>query len=645
MTTATNLAADSAAVGVQAETIDGDVHVYLVQAGATPEKKYEVGVNYLNGGVPSKALELVEEAIAGGHDTSKVRFYWLLALISGRTSRQLSAEDNSRLDALWQDPVVARSDQWAQGIRVVLRLLDSLRAPRADAGPILAQFDHLGSCQREQILRHLDVFLRGPLADEMWQRELNAATSNRFAADRGDRVWMFFEPAPAGPRVRLPAPEATTVGERVAALAATAVFVIAFGYSGWELLTHGSVWGLIGWLAVCAAGYISGPRWLDRCWRAQGQARYALLRTPAPMAAAPTRGFASGVDHMFEHYFQTWVPHGTDRTEWLAATAGVRRQLRDEIVEIYRESRTKAEQVRWLIRHEIAEVERNWRNGTLFTPNDQFSTQPATTRTLVAGVSALALGSLLVISALLRADPFGGTLALVTVVAAGYYAARRWLNISLERRRAVADAAESQHKLAQREDAFARWKDKLAAKPTDQEMATWLDCDKKVLLNRAIRHYGLTRSDMISHAFLETPAESYKRARVRNGPWRYTRYRILVFLLTPDGMRQLTFELDTGDGAFEQRERKSYRYEAVASVQVTVAHDYRQTFELYLVSGQPISFRVADPSILRLPDEDEQAQSDATQDATGLSNTLRVLEGVAAEGKTWIAREAQAQNA
>jgi hypothetical protein len=107
----------------------------------------------------------------------------------------------------------------------------------------------------------------------------------------------------------------------------------------------------------------------------------------------------------------------------------------------------------------------------------------------------------------------------------------------------------------------------------------------------------------------------------------------------------MAFDLNTDDGTFQQRARKSYRYEAVASVQVSVTHDYRQTFDLHLVSGQPISFRVADPSTLRLPDEDDQAQSDATQDATGLRNTLRVLEGVAAEGKTWIAREAQAQNA
>lgn len=566
-------------------------------------------------------------------------------MISGRTSRQLSAEDNSRLYELSRHPVVSKNDPWAQGIRVVLRLVDSLRASGADPWPIITEFDHLDSCQRQPILRHLDVFLKGPLANEMWNRELRTAKSNKTAGDRGNRVWMFFEPAPARPRVLLPVPETTTLGALAAALAAAAVLLIALGYIGWDLLIHGSVWGILGYLAVCAGGYTGWPRWLDRNWRVQRQARYVRLSIPAPRAAAPVRGFASGVDHTFEHYFQTWVPHGTDRLEWLAATAGVRGQLRDEIVEIYRESHIKAEPLGWLIRHEVAEVERKWRNGTLFASSDQYSIRPAATRILVTGVGLLAVGSLIVIGAVVRDDPIFGTLALVAAVMSGYLAGRGWLNIILERRRAATDAEESRQKLARREAAFVQWQEKLSAKPSDQEMAKWLDCDKKVLLDWAIRHYDLTRSDLISHAFLETPATSYKRARVKNGPWRYTRYKILVFLMTEDGIRQMAFDLKTDDGDSQQRERKSYRYEAVASVQVAVANDYRQTFELYLVSGRPISFRVADPSTLWLPDEDNEAQSKATQDATGLRNTLRVLEGVAAEGKVWIAREARAQEA
>jgi hypothetical protein len=55
-TNVTNSADDSATVGAQAQVIHGDVTTYFIRPGATAKEKYEVGVNYLNGGVPSSAL-------------------------------------------------------------------------------------------------------------------------------------------------------------------------------------------------------------------------------------------------------------------------------------------------------------------------------------------------------------------------------------------------------------------------------------------------------------------------------------------------------------------------------------------------------------------------------------------------------------
>jgi hypothetical protein len=40
-------------------------------------------------------------------------------------------------------------------------------------------------------------------------------------------------------------------------------------------------------------------------------------------------------------------------------------------------------------------------------------------------------------------------------------------------------------------------------------------------------------------------------------------------------------------------------------------------------------------------DGEADALSSATEDVTGLRNTLRILEGVAADGKGWITRETQ----
>lgn len=44
---------------------------------------------------------------------------------------------------------------------------------------------------------HLELFLTGPLKDEMWQRELQLAQSRQHADDRPGRAWMFFQPIPA----------------------------------------------------------------------------------------------------------------------------------------------------------------------------------------------------------------------------------------------------------------------------------------------------------------------------------------------------------------------------------------------------------------------------------------------------------------
>jgi hypothetical protein len=84
--------ASDASVGVQARTVHGDVTVYQL-SDDTPEEKYRVGVNYLDGGMPARACELIYDAIVKGHETSEVRFHWLIALLSGRTIRQLTKED------------------------------------------------------------------------------------------------------------------------------------------------------------------------------------------------------------------------------------------------------------------------------------------------------------------------------------------------------------------------------------------------------------------------------------------------------------------------------------------------------------------------------------------------------------------------
>lgn len=643
--TSANVASGAAHVGVQAQAVHGDVTVYQLPMDASPEDRYRIGVNYLDGGMPAKAREYIDEAIATGHATSEVWFHWLLALLSGRTLRQFSKEDFSKLDAVRDRLPLDAGDGWADGVKTILHLLNSLETPEADLRLAVKEFDELSAVQREKIFRHLELFLKGPLEDQMWDRELGRIRVERMGSDREKRAWIFFHPRPARPRVRPPMPVTTTMAERLLAITAAAVFVTAAGYIGWVLLGQSNVSALLAYLISAGGGYTcaaNGLAWRFRVERLRAKDKEHLIPRQRT-AQAPLGGFANQVDKLFNRYFARYTPDGVDRKVWLAATAGIRRYLRDEIVDVYRETRVAAEQIAWLIRYRASEVKRCWRTGELMDYRHQFRTRSATKAAFGLGLAALVLGGSWAIGAAMRTEPLSTAAAATLVAASGWLAARSWLRIVLERRRFAAEQEDSQRRLADSLAALDRWRWKLARKPRDPEMAAWLDCDRKVLMDRAMRHYKLAPSQVIAHAFIEAPAAAYKRARVRNGPWRYSRYRLLGFLLTTDGVRQVTADLDFEKGSFHDWQRTSYRFDAVAAVQVSETDDHQRTFELGLVNGQSINVRVTEPSTEQLlqQGEDPELLSSVALDATGLTNTLHVLEGIAAEGKAWIEHERQ----
>lgn len=642
-----NVADGSATVGVQAQTVH-DVTIYQVAPDDPPERKFDVAVRYLDGGMPRQARRLIDDVIVAGLGTSEVWFHWLLALLSDRTLREFSREDLTRLGLVRRRLQPDDDSAWADGVRLVLRLLDALRTPDADFRPVLKELDGLGTVQRDKILRHLDVILRGPIEDQLWQREIQRVRAAGRAGDREQRVWMFFQPKPEKARVRPVAPPAITETDQVWVAAAGIVCGMAAAYLGWLVLLAGDVSAMVAFLASATGGYawaVHGPQWRFRV--ARRRMKDQECRPLGPYAHhAPQGGFADQVDRMFDHYFARYVPDGASRSEWLAGTSGIRRTLRDEIVEIYRERRVSAKAIAWLIRYEVSEVKRGWQNGRLLAYRRELRTPATTLLASLGGLGVLSVGACWVIQSAIRERPLGGSVAALLSLVSALVAARGWLRIAVERRRFAADQLESQVRYARREAAYQRWCAKLARKPTDLEMARWLDCDRKILLDWAMRHYQLHASDVIAHAFLETPARNNdKRARVRNGPWRYAKYRIVVFLLTRDGVRQVSADLDFQRAVFANCHRTNYRFDAVAAVHVTDSDGYPRTFELTLVNGERINVRVTESGAEQLQlGEDPDALSRTAKDASGLTDTLHVLEGIAAEGKEWVVHEIQHGN-
>ncbi|GAB3152902.1 hypothetical protein GCM10027290_44640 [Micromonospora sonneratiae] len=632
-----NMAQGDARVGVQAQTIHGDVYHYELPPDASPEQTFRIGVNHLDARLPERARELIENAVARGYETDEVRFHRLLALLSGRTLRQLSNEDFNQLSSICGG--ISRLDgngEWTAGLKAVLRLLNSLKTTETDV--LLKELDELRPLQRGKILDHLGVLLEGPLEDQLWHRSVERARAGQMADDRADRIWMFFQPAPAHPRVRPVQPAWIPVGDWLQAIIGTSAFLVAIANIGIVLLQRGALSPVLAYL-VAAAGtaafMVGGIDWHFR-WQ-QRRSKDAEFVPPLQRADAPDGGFANGVDRLFDRYFAKYVPRGTDRAYWLTQTAGIRRHLRNEVVEIYREQRIKPDAIAWLVRHLVGDVRQRWETDTLTAYRGQFRTPLQTMALMAAGLVAVILGGLWVAAAAMATAPLGATVGVLVAIGAAVISARAWFRVTTEQRRVQADKVEREQQWAARWAAFNRWQEKLSHKPSDAQMAFWLECDRRILVDEAMRQYQLKPSQVIAHAFIEAPGRAYKRARVRKGPWRYSSYRLLLFLLTDDGVRQVNIDLDFQDCSFHFTQRLNYRFEAVAAVRIDGVASQQQIFELTLVNGAPINVRVTESGTEEIqPGEDPWSLSRVALDASGLLHTLNVMEGIAAEGKEWI---------
>jgi hypothetical protein len=678
-----NIARDNAHVDFQIGAVHGDLHVYEPRPDAPPKERFQSGLRCLEAQLPSKARELIEDAVALGYETNQVRFYWLLALLSGRTLRQLGEEDLRQLRAICdRTPRLDGQDEWTAGLRAIVSLLGSLGTTETQL--LVKQLDQLPERQHDLIVDHLGALLEGSIVDQLWQRSVDRAKAGREADDRRGRLWTFFEPEPAPPRVARVRPAAIFLGDWLRLTLGTAAFLLGAGNLAHLVGQRGVFAPWIG-LLLSSLGLlafaVAGADWRFRTERRRAKdARFVLSLNRRP---PPAGGFASGVDRLFDRYFARYVPADTDRAVWLAETAGIRQHLRDELVRIYREQRVHADEIAWLVRHLVGRVRREWENGSLTAYVDELRTPWSTKLMCGGGLLTAIAGGLWTASAAVSASPLRG-LAWTALVALGaLHGVWAWVYITTERRREKADTLERAQELATREESFRRWLQKLESRPSDPLVAYWLECDRRVILDEVMRSYGLRPSQVIAHACLAAPAQSYKRARIREGPWRYSRYELLLFLLTDDGVRQVDVDLDFVNGTHRVLRRHNYRFDVVAAVRVDGLASPRQAFELTLVDGNPIQVTVTDVALgdtqlldntladddLRLLDEryldgevglDGEALSDAmlsdgdgrdgeilgvpskvALDASGLTNTLAILEGIAAEGKEWVKRQRQ----
>ncbi|MCU4748092.1 MULTISPECIES: hypothetical protein [unclassified Streptomyces] len=633
-------------VGIQAETVHNST-VNFVSPDASPQEKYKVGVRFLEEGVPSRARDLISEAIAHGYDNAKVRFHWVLAMLSARDHHDLDAEERQRLRHASEHVEEYSEGEWKDALRVTFSLIPILGTAKGETKRVLERLQDLSSRQRDAILHHLDLVLAGELKEGLWSEYRKRAEAARFGNDRIHRAWAYFVPDPIGPRALPPRPS-TAATARAALPVRAGLFVVATAVLGVLALIANPAAAAIQVLVALGAGLAaarSGRLW----WYQKRQLRNRVHESLVPHLRAPAAtgdGFTNRVRHSFDYYFSIRAPHGFTSEEWLGYTIHVRNRLVGEIAFLYRESRISVDRVNWLIRYLAEDTRERYNKGSLFGHRYQNQNETLAAAKVICVIALVALG--IIAQMMLGTVASGGDssqtllgiLAVVGAVWSGHAAASCWLEAESEERRILEETQEYQERLAARESAYESWKSYLeATRPTELEMETWLTCDKTLLVDEALRHYQLTWRDLIAHTILMTPARPYKRGRIKGGPWRYSRYGFRLFLVTQEGVREISTEFDFADAKRGDKQRSNYRFDALSSVQVSERANVGYDLELILTNGPSRSIRVKDADSHQLASgEDAEEISEINLNAAGFTQTFRLLEGIAADGKGWLER-------
>lgn len=682
----TNTAKDNAKVDAQIGTVEGDAvfhkheTIYQVTDGASAEKKFRVARSFIDGGIPRQAEELIKQAISAGYVTTEVSYYYALSVLSERSLNRLGADE---LDKLQHATRVAESlphDEWWAAIVVIGGLVQCAvhpaSAPSKDALRIVLDgFQALDEDRQAEITRHLDMIFDGAVQEEL--ERLNAASlpAQRAKGDRAGRAWKYFHPDPTAPRRATP-PLLRNGEPRSAAWTVTLFGVAVLGAS--VAVAVGSVgveWRLLGLLALFLAGVLVTGRFgaqvlTPAVHRRMKEAEHG--RNPAEfdeyeelgVELNPTQKFAHTVWKRVHYYFAVRGPV-KNKYEWDTKTKGIQAALHWRLVRLYSNRRVAVPTLNWLIRWHAKQTAEQWRNEELPDFRRLLRPKPATVLSM-AGSMVLALGGagLLVSSA----AAYGFVpLSMSVLHVLGACLAGAGIAYLVADRRAVADEQASLDELfAAEEREYHRWRDLLRDRPTDLEVANWLESDKYYLKTLAMRRCELSSREIIAHVVLTAGKPGARRARVVNGPPRFSKYVVLVFLLTEHGVREVDVDLDFLTGAIYDERRTAFKYDALASAQVLekgfqsaegqrhvvlLGRDVHltekpalvlsRTFQLALVNDQKIEVVVDNYEGLidDSTSEDKDQLDELALDSSGVAIALHILEAVAAEGRDWITRE------
>jgi hypothetical protein len=666
-----NVASDNSHVDQQIGVIYGDAafhrteSVYQINQGDPPDRKHEVALNHLEAGNSRPAEEMLDDLLRNGHATSERAYYYVLAVLSGRSLNEIHGDVSNNIVAAYRTCNNLTPDSWHEALDVVWQLLWSMHDEidgRLDSGHLqdtLDKFLALPSPRQAEITRHLDMVLSGVIQHRLDAADAKRVVTERMEPNRVNRAWKFFQPDPAQPRKAAVSSSKAEAVQWRRVWGGGLLFVIGM----LSLLSSlGQISAVLGAMLLGVGGYLTLRHGVEREVLKIRLRRKELEHQPPATSRAPaspghwvSEEFIKQIHAIVDKRFREARPHVDG--DWARDTAGIRAHLKTSFVDLYSNAHVTPSSVSWLIRWHAKQIAAEWRSGSLFDYRAALTVPQRLNVLFFLGGAVASVGLL----ALLSAEAGGAALFLGL---GGFFLGKGLLGV-LALPQANRHAQREADRLYEKEThAYNDWVAQLADRPTDAEMARWLAMDKAYLKAATLRRLQLANHDLVAHIVMTEGAPGAMRARVLHGPPRYSTYVVLIFLLTKSGVRQMRVDLDFLQGKVHNERRNAFRYEALASASVQekgiriannhqsalqtaddgapleIEHLRSRSFRLTLVSGENIS--VVMENFRNLSDAALENESELLKIAlqtSGIAGALHVLETVAAEGPDWITRE------
>ncbi len=674
--------ADGPQVGVNQGVIHTSIYHYSV--GDPPERKFEVALTYLRGGQPREAEKILEELRHQSDLTTRFHYHYVLSILSERTLNELPPREFNRIFTSLRSAAALPQDVggYKHALKVIELLLSYIERQDRQSTPsaeeldaAFQEFSALPQDRQDGIARHMDQILDGAIQDVLDNSVAGIAASRRMDNRRGQRAWLFFQPHPAPPLLadlsRQP-----------------------FDFPKWAMAVFGAIAVLLGLFAVL--GDITEPmqapasaRWISLLmvlgggflliWfrmeaklkdylRADKEGEYSALHRTAP-GKVPLWKIDEIRTYVEAAFNAERPPRKNDRNrytaenpngenphekDWDRDTAGLILTMIDWFVRVYGSTNTRPTGLIWLIGWHTSRVKERWEADTLTDFRRELKT-PWYAKLLPP------VGAIIAVLGVLALAGMGAMSALVLGLGIGLSAAGTVEVVTRLRVRAKW-RAEFAELLREEEQAYQGWLDMLRDRPSDDEMAYWLDFDLMHLKSRAMRSAQLSSKDMICHVELTEGAAHAQRARDQRAPVRYSDYIVKIFLLTDGGVHETEYELDFKTGTVRDPHHMSFRYDALASArlaevsvqwagnrrirkladgnyQVGDQMVFQQALWLSLVNAEEISVLIDDFRGLTDSGDDESKLREMALQTSGVQGALLILQAVAREGREWIARQ------